>query len=174
VSCGLRVRYCRKNGTCCLCVLHRLRCVCCTVFDALSPTCLGRSMHVEYISFCGVAVAVLGDVCVYAGLQRSCLCGGLHLPCQCLSLSLLLLLRQVCSICMPGWYAKGGEKCEQCPLGFFSNTTGAIACTECDLHSGGCCACRCCCCCRCCWCWSCSCRVLRPCELHCCHNCRTC
>ena len=52
----------------------RAACVCCTVFDALSPTSLGRSMHVEYISFCGVAVAVLGDVCVYAGLQRSCLC----------------------------------------------------------------------------------------------------
>lgn len=28
------------------------------------PTCLGRSMHVEYISVCGVAIVVLGDVCV--------------------------------------------------------------------------------------------------------------
>jgi hypothetical protein len=42
----------------------RAACVCCTVLDALSPICLGRSMYVECIFVCGVAVVVLVDVCV--------------------------------------------------------------------------------------------------------------
>ena len=44
---------------------------------------------------------------------------------------------QACTMCAPGSYARDGLRCETCPMGFFSNTTGAAACTECPLNSGG-------------------------------------